>query len=287
MYQSHWRLNGRPFDHGDDGAFYYPAEGHQAALGKLRYALEHGCGAALAGASGVGKSLLLRMLKRQLADRGFVFVRVAWPRLAPGELLGYLADELDQDVPPARRELPPLDQCLRRLEAHLVRLASQEKRVVVAVDEAHAINNPDTFEALRLLLSLTGEEQEAPALLVVGQTHLLTMLSRLADLEERLAATCLVPAFCAEETAAYITHRLGAAGRTDELFDASACEAVYALTHGIPRRINRLCDLALLVGYAEERHVITAEHIEAVGDDLVPTLCVKTALPPLRDAANR
>jgi general secretion pathway protein A len=71
---------------------------------------------------------------------------------------------------------------------------------------------------------------------------------------------------------------LQAAGRSTELFNASAAEAVHALTHGTPRRINRICDLALLVGYAEERQSITAEHVEAVADELAPRshLCVGT-----------
>jgi general secretion pathway protein A len=87
-------------------------------------------------------------------------------------------------------------------------------------------------------------------------------------LEQRLAAKCLLPALSAEETASYITHRLQAAGRTSELFDAGAAEAVHALTHGAPRRINRLCDLALVVGYAEDRQSISAEQIEAVAEEI-------------------
>jgi general secretion pathway protein A len=270
MYESHWGLNARPFDYRADGAFYYPAEGHQAALVKLRYALEHGSGAALAGAAGTGKTLLLDSLERQLADRGYVFVRLAYPRLSPGELLGYLADELAEPPLPPHSHVLPVDQSLRRVEAELKRLASQQKRVVFAVDEAHSINNPDTLEAMRLLLSLESTDRRAPALVLIGQTQLLTTLSRIPALEERLAAKCLVPAFSAEETAAYITHRLQAAGRSNDLFDASAAEAVHAFTHGTPRRINRLCDLALLVGYAQERQSITAEHVEAVAEELTP-----------------
>ncbi len=41
------------------------------------------------------------------------------------------------------------------------------------------------------------------------------------------------------------------------------------LTHGLPRQINRLCDLALLVGYAEERLMIGAEQLEVVAEELV------------------
>jgi general secretion pathway protein A len=124
------------------------------------------------------------------------------------------------------------------------------------------------LETLRLLLNLDGADRRAPALLLVGQTQLLTTLSRIPALEERLAAKCLLLAFTVEETTAYIAHRLQAAGRSTELFNASASEAVHALTHGTPRRINRLCDLALLVGYAEERQSITAEQVEAVAEDL-------------------
>jgi MSHA biogenesis protein MshM len=153
MYESHWGLNARPFDHRADGAFYYPAEGHQAALVKLRYALEHGCGAALAGAAGTGKTLLLGSLERQLVERSYVFIRLVYPRLSAGELLGYLADELAEQ-PVAACNARPVDQCLRRVETELKRLTSQQKRVVIAVDEAHSIKDPDTFETLRLLLSL-------------------------------------------------------------------------------------------------------------------------------------
>jgi general secretion pathway protein A len=94
------------------------------------------------------------------------------------------------------------------------------------------------------------------------------MLSRMPSLEERLTAICLLPAFSAEETGGYVAHRLQAAGAAREIFDRSAVEAVHALGRGIPRCINRLCDLALLVGYAEERSIIAAEQIEAVSEDL-------------------
>jgi general secretion pathway protein A len=44
---------------------------------------------------------------------------------------------------------------------------------------------------------------------------------------------------------------------------------LHALTHGVARRINRLCDLALLVGFAEEQAMLGAEQFEAVSQELV------------------
>ena len=89
------------------------------------------------------------------------------------------------------------------------------------------------------------------------------------QLEERLGVKCLLRPFNEEETAAYVSHRLRVAGALQPIFDAESLTALHALTHGIARRINRLCDLALLIGYAEERRTITAEHVEAVCEELV------------------
>ena len=48
-----------------------------------------------------------------------------------------------------------------------------------------------------------------------------------------------------------------------------AKDSIQQLTHGIPRRINRLCDLALLVGYGEELRAITGQHIESIHQELI------------------
>jgi general secretion pathway protein A len=77
-------------------------------------------------------------------------------------------------------------------------------------------------------------------------------------------------AFTPEETAGYLRHRLtaaGAAGR--EIFTSDAIEAVHYLSHGLPRQINRLADLALLVGFADRLQRLDAQQIEAVSEELV------------------
>jgi type II secretory pathway predicted ATPase ExeA len=66
----------------------------------------------------------------------------------------------------------------------------------------------------------------------------------------------------------YVSHRMAVAGGSGMIFEPSALETLFLLTRGVPRRINRLCDLALLVGFAEEQPAICAEHIEAVAKEL-------------------
>jgi general secretion pathway protein A len=91
----------------------------------------------------------------------------------------------------------------------------------------------------------------------------------LPSLEERISAKALLRAYTAEETAAYVRHRLTAAGATRDLFSPDAVEALHYLGRGIPRQINRLGDLALVVGFADRLPRITAREIETISEELV------------------
>ena len=107
------------------------------------------------------------------------------------------------------------------------------------------------------------------SMILVGEPSLLPMLNRMPQWEERLGVKCSLRPFAEPETAAYVEHRLRAAGSTRSIIEPDALPTLQGLTHGIARQINRLCDLALLVGYAEERRSIDAGHFEAVCHELV------------------
>ena len=106
-------------------------------------------------------------------------------------------------------------------------------------------------------------------LLLVGQPSLLPALDRMPGLEERLGVKCLLRHFTLEESISYVNHRLTAAGAKQTIFEPDAVEALHHLSGGVARKINRLCDLALLIGYAEEQSMIAAAQIESVSDELV------------------
>ena len=69
-------------------------------------------------------------------------------------------------------------------------------------------------------------------------------------------------------TVAYITYRLQTAGADRGIFTDEALETIHVMSQGNPRQINRLCDLALLIGYAEEQPQIEAAAIEGVAQEL-------------------
>ena len=265
MYESHWQLAARPFDHSADARFYYPGESQQGALLKLRYALENRRGAALlTGAAGLGKTLLAQTLTRQLGESLSPRVHLVFPQMPAGQLLAYLADQLGASEGPTLT----IEQSLRRIETRLRENAKAGKHAVIVIDEAHLLDDSQALETVRLLLNLEHDARPLASFLLTGQTSLLLAIERRPDLEERLAVKCLLRRFKPEETMGYIQHRLTAAGAKRSIFTDGALEAIHQETLGIPRRINRLCDLALLVGFAEELTSIGPDQIAAISEEL-------------------
>lgn len=267
MYESYWQLREKPFENRTDPRFYYPGESHQAALLKLRYAVENQRGGALlSGASGLGKTLLVSMLRSMLGDRFSPMVHLVFPQMPVEQLLAYLAGQLTRQVDLSGS--PSVSQSVRRIEQFLVDNTRDGRHAVLVIDEAHLLEGHRTWEALRLLLNFESDCRPALTLLLAGQPGLLVLLDRAPQLEERLGVKCLLRAFTERETAEYVTHRLGVAGAGRPIFEPDAVATLHRLSSGVARRINRLCDLALLIGYAEERRTITAEQLEAVSQEL-------------------
>ena len=267
MYEAYWRLQSKPFEPQVDARSYYPSEVHQGAMLKLRYAIENQRGAALlAGAPGTGKSMLIHSLRRQLPEAFSPFVHLVFPQLSQREMLAYLAAELD----PAH-ELPTasVDASVRRLQHFLAQNATQGRHAVVAVDEAHLLLDSNGLETVRLLLNFDRAGRPALTLLLLGTPALLTGLERMPALDQRLGVKCLLRPLTLEETVSYVNHRLTAAGAKQEIFTSEALQSLFQLTLGNPRLINRLCDLALLIGYAEEQPSIGQAQLEAVSNELV------------------
>jgi general secretion pathway protein A len=279
MYESYWQLDRRPFENCSDARWYYPGESHQGAMLKLRYAIENRRGAALlCGPSGSGKTLLVGQLRRHLATQFRPFVHVVFPQMPAEDLLAFLAEELSEQpsgsLPAGALTVPRagsrnLDSTIRRIQSSLAHNAADERHAVIAIDEAHLLESSRTWEALRLLLNFENDSQPNLTLLLVGQPALLAQLDRNPVMEERLAVKCLLRPFTLEETAAYVNFRLQAAGAKQQIFEPAALETLHELTHGLPRQVNRLCDLALLVAFAEERGLIGAQQLEAVADELI------------------
>ncbi|MFI4876574.1 MAG: ExeA family protein [Blastopirellula sp. JB062] len=267
MYEDHWNLTVRPFENTAIPAFYYPAESSQGTLLKLRYAVENRRGAALlTGGEGLGKTLMAQLLLEQLPEQFTPKTHVVFPYMPADQLLAYVVRELVGVEQSATSTIADSVQALRRGLSENTRAGNH---AVLVIDEAHLVADFNALETLRLLTNLETDGMLDLTLLLVGQTEILPSLRRMPALETRLAVKCMVKPLSADETALYVLHRLTTAGARREIFTADALDRLHQITNGAPRRINRLCDLAMLIAFAEEQSEITAEQIEAVHEELV------------------
>ncbi len=268
MYESHWGFTSKPFENTSDPEFYYPSHSHQAAMLKLRYAIDSRRAAAvLTGAPGLGKSLLVGTLLRNLPETCTPRPHIVFPQMPVDQLLSVIADELD--APHAASASREVNVSVRRIQQQLLSGAEQGQHAVLVIDEAHLVTEAQTLEAIRLLANFEHEGVAAMTVILSGQPSLIPALDRHRDLEERLAVKSLLRPFEVEETSSYIHHRLRKAGGREDVFADDALETIHRLAHGNPRQINRICDLALLVGYAEQKTTITSEAVQAVAEELV------------------
>jgi type II secretory pathway predicted ATPase ExeA len=267
MYQDYWQLETKPFEPTAGPQFAFPCPGHQAALRKLRYAIESRRPAALlVGAAGIGKTMMWQNLTAELGGSLGKHAHLVFPLLSPREMLAYLAFQLGA---PLSNLQPAVEESLRGLEAVLLENHQRGQLAVLAVDEAQLLEDAGLLDALRLLMNLRSQGEPLFTLLLIGQVPALSIMERYNNLDERLELKVLLKPFTSEETAGYIEHRLVMAGATRPLFTEQALAMAHQLSGGIPRRINRLCDLALMVGFAAGDAEIDAPQLRAVNDELV------------------
>jgi len=271
MYERYWQLEQPPFENHADTNFYYPARTHQGALLKLRYLIENRKGLGLlAGGHGIGKTFITRVLESELEETYTPFVRLVYPLLEPEELLGYLALRLDEESPEAVSNSQ--DTVLRRLERRLEQFTYDNRHPVIVIDDAHLLE-PRHLQVLQLLTNVQQDLGNRFSIILTGQPELLPHVERLAGLSSRVAVRITLRPLPAEETADYVKHRLFAAGARGPVFSEDSLQTFWELSRGIPRRINQVGDLSLLVGYADGLQTVSPVEIEAAAEELT---CVST-----------
>ena len=243
MYEAHFGLSGHPFGVTVSPSAYLalPSREGGAPARPLRAGARPGAGVAVR-AAGVGQDLAGARLAR---DLGRSSAHLAFPALPASELVPLLAEEAGAG--PGR---------IRRWRGRCAGSASSwrrppraARRPLLIVDEAHLIDDPATFEALRLLLNFATAGPPDLSLLLVGGPEVLLRLP--AGLADRLTARCLLGPLTASESSAYVLGRLSAVGAPVPLFAPDALAVLHRAAGGLPRRLNRLADLALLIAYAE------------------------------------
>lgn len=255
-----------PFADCKDESFFFPSEQHLRALEFMGHALwtrarmgvvtaEHGC----------GKSLLIARLMKELDER-VVSATIQREQITPRDFLleilrqfGFAIDENDKSD---RRRL------LERFVTHQSALG----RICLLVVENPQAMHPSVLEELRYLAAVESEGARVLKVLLLGQQSLNHVLEspRMAQLVTGHVPRSALAPFSEDQTAAYVAHRLRAAGAPDPdaLMPYTLMPQIHACTGGIPGQINKLCARALAFAAAEEAPFVTTSALDIAIEEL-------------------
>ncbi|MFP6607584.1 MAG: AAA family ATPase [Myxococcota bacterium] len=265
MYCEYFGFAKRPFELTPDPAFLYLGEAHREGLATLVYGVQSRKGFVLiTGEVGTGKTTLIHALLGQLdstAACAFIFN----PRLEPLEFFHVLFNDLGIETPCRTKS-----EYLLELNSFLITRLEKNETTLLIIDEAQNLS-VEMLEEIRLLSNLETPTSKLIQIILVGQPELRDLLARpeLRQLRQRIALRHQLRPFDEREICDYVGERLARAGYSGrDLFKPAALKDLYNVTGGIPRLVNSVCDLALLLAYSRQKTVLDAALILEAAADL-------------------
>lgn len=282
MYTDFYGLTGRPFQLTPDPRFYVDTATHRKAMAYLSYGLSQSEGfIVVTGEIGAGKTMLVGRLMESIDRSKLVAAKIVTTQVDPGDMLCLVASAFGL-------ETGGLDKSsiLNKLEAFLRANHRDGRRSLLVVDEVQNLPNP-SLEELRMLSNFQEGNEALLQTFLLGQPEFRERLATAPELEQlrqRVIASHHLEPMARDELPDYIRTRLNLCGwKGDPAFTASAFEAMYDYTGGVPRRLNNLAARVLLFGALEERHVIDEFAVNEVIDDMASD---QTATPKPEQAAE-
>ena len=269
MYTHFFRLTREPFSIVPDPRYLFMSPRHHEALAHLMYGAVSGGGiVVLTGEIGTGKTTVCRCFLERIPAG----CDVAWifnPKLTVTELLQSICEEFHIAVPhDASRD--GVKAHIDALNRHLLNAHAAGRNSMLIIDEAQNLS-VDVLEQLRLLTNLETGERKLLQIVLIGQPELRGMLAQpaLEQLAQRVTARYHLEALSEQETASYIQHRLSTAGlRSASPFQPQAMRRIHQITQGVPRRINLLCERALLGSWAQGAYEVNRRILDKAAREL-------------------
>jgi type II secretory pathway predicted ATPase ExeA len=262
MQLDHWQLAESPFQTALDTARFYPSAAHDEALARLEYLVDarRRLGVLL-GESGVGKSLVMRLAAQRLLRKGSAVALVDAVGLGTRDFLWQLAASLGASP----RDDAEVVQLWRLVADHVAENRLQGTNTVLLVDDAGQAG-PDVMMQLVRLARLDPTPNARWTIVLAAEPKQAARwndsLRELVDLRIDLGP------WSESDTIGFVQSALVDAGRFDPVFDDEALVAIHELTGGVPRRVLRLADFALLAGAAAQLDTIDAASVHAAANEM-------------------
>jgi len=273
LYTAVYKLRERPFTLLPDPDFLYWTAKHLNAYTALQYGVQsQALITVITGDVGVGKTTLLQNLLREMADTATIGL-ISNAQGGRGDLLRWSLNAFAVDVP-AGLDYVGLFQML---QTFLLNEYAAGRHTILVIDEAQSLTI-EALEELRMLTNINANKDQLLQLILVGQPELRTMVERpdLSQFAQRVGASFHLTGLDADGTLAYVRHRLRHAGGTGEEIPEDAVVLIHEAARGIPRLINKICDLSMVYGSAQVPPGVTADVVRGV---LVDGLFIRTRDP--------
>jgi len=263
MYEDYWGFTESPFENVPDPSFLYESPQHKEALSRMLYGISRrkGC-IMLTGEVGCGKTTLSRTLIKRLPKENYEVALIENPMLTPVLFLQEIVFQMTgENVGKKKIDL------LHYLNRILFKNVTEDKDSIIIVDEAQLIQDRSAFEELRLMLNFQLNERFLLTLILIGQPELNPIVSQIPQFEQRIAIRYHLTSLTYDEMIKYIWFRLKKAGLTKNIFTVEAMEQIFEYSGGIPRKINNICDMALLVGWSMRATNVNSDIIKNLIDE--------------------
>ena len=264
IYTAHFGLTTRPFALAPDPDFLFWSAAHRRAYSMLEYGvLTHAPITLITGEVGAGKTTLLHQLLRSMGPDVRVGL-ISNPHGSRAELLRWVLLALDQPTLPDETYV----FLFARFQSFLIEEYAQGRRVVLIFDEAQSLSR-DALEDLRMFTNINSGKDELLQLVLVGQPELRDIVLRpdMSQFAQRVSANFHLPEMDLKTVRGYISHRLKVAGRTRTVFGKPAVALIHKTTGGVPRLVNRLCDLAMVYAFNRGNKLVSEAIVQQVLDD--------------------
>jgi type II secretory pathway predicted ATPase ExeA len=281
MYCNYYGFSEKPFNVTLDPKFLHLTSDHRESLTSIVYRIRERQGfITIIGEVGTGKTTLLNAAMDRM-DGNIRAAFITNTDVTFNEMLNTALYEwgLTKDV----EELSEV-KAVQLLTRFAIEQWGKGGNVVLIVDEAQNLGDK-VVEKLRLLSNLEVWEQKLIQIVLSGQPELDTKLDRheLPQLTQRINLRHYINPLHKTSTFDYIQHRLKVVTNSNALpFDSHALQMIWEYSGGIQRKINMLCDNALLIGYGLKQKKINGAIIQEAVEDLKWDRISKSK-PPLND----
>ena len=277
-YEDYWKLKENAFEEICDTRFFFESDDHREALDRMLYIVNDrnmNMGL-LTGEVGSGKTITKKVFQNSLSrndfeviafeNSSFPFVDILYDIVKRITFRNPDSNRNREDSSPVRNDKYLLTNILKdKLDI----LVYEEKRHLIVIFDEAQLMEPPVLDEVKNLTNISSETINFLTVFLVGQPELREKIRLLKQVDQRIFLRFHLNNLDYHNTVNYIQHRLRIAGlQNGTIFNNQAYELIFRSTGGVPREINRLCKLALALGFGQGVYEISSEHIETILEDI-------------------